>query len=309
MILLSVHILTYNSEKYIEKTLLSIIKQKVDFDYEIVIGDDLSTDKTLDVINRYKSIYPELLNIKRNESQLGILKNFKMTLDRCKGQYVFDIAGDDLLKHEYALQKMVNAFKKDPNLGFIDCGFDRLNDKNNNISPFKNKKIINASKKAYTQAVLLGKIIPVGICYNRERLSQHVNFNTYIDMNLTIEDYPILVDMIMHTKFHRINESLVIYRVHDDSYSHKKTFENHFFLNNQMRSLFNYFSNKYSFPEDIIEKFHTNSYKELLFFAAYFEKKELGKDTFKKLKSKSIKDWIHYWASQSKLFRKLVSIV
>ncbi|MDO5980113.1 glycosyltransferase family 2 protein [Flavivirga spongiicola] len=309
MILLSVHLITFNNEKHIEETLQSILKQKVSFDYEIIIGDDCSTDKTLNIINRYKSNYPHLFNIKRNEAQLGILKNFKTTLDRCKGQFVFDIAGDDVLKHEDALQKMVDTLKKNSKLGFVDAGYDRLNDKNKRITPFINKKLINVSKNEYKEAILLGQIVPISHCYNKKLLYKHVSFESYIDMNLTIDDYPILVDMIMHTDFQRINEALVTYRVHDDSYSHKKTFESHFFLNNQMKILFDYFSKKYNYSENIIKKFHINSYKELLFFAGYFEKKELGKEVFKKLKSKSVKDYVHYYASQNSFFRRLISIL
>lgn len=309
MTLLSVHLLTYNNEKHIEVTLESIVNQKVNFEYEIVIGDDCSTDNTLDILTKYKLKYPTLIKLKRNKTQLGILKNFKTTLDRCNGKYVFDIAGDDIIQSENALQIMVDALQKDTNIGFVDCGYDRLDDKNGRIIRFKNRSIITASKTAYLNAVLMGKIIPVGLCYNKDLLYQYVDFETYFKMNLTIEDYPILVDMIMNTNFSRITKSLVTYRVHDTSYSHKKTFENHSFLNNQMRNLFDYMAKKYSYPQNIKQSFHNNSLKELLFFAGYFEKKELGKKVFQNIKSKNVKDYIHYYASQNKLFRKLIAII
>ncbi len=309
MILLSVHLLTFNSEKYIEETLTSILKQKVHFDYEIVIGDDCSTDKTLEIVKRYALKHPNLFKVKQNKVQLGILKNFKTTLDRCQGKYVFDLAGDDLLKGNLALQKMMDVFNNNPELGFIDSGMDKLNDENNKTQTLVNKETLHTSEDNYVKAAMLGHIIPTGLCYNRKLLYKHVDFETYIDMKITIEDYPILMDMIMCTKFKRITESLVIYRVHDDSYSHKRTFESHFFLNNQMRTLFKYFSNKYNFSKGIVDTFYSNSDKELLFFAGYFEKKELGNDIFIKLKSKSTKDYIHYCASQSQLFRKLISFI
>jgi glycosyltransferase involved in cell wall biosynthesis len=129
MVELSVHLITYNNEKHIEETLQSILKQKVDFNYEIVVGDDCSIDNTLDIIIKYQLAYPNLFNIKKNEKQLGILGNFKATLDRCNGLYVFDIAGDDLLKHENTLQKMVDVLKGNNNLGFVDSGVDLIDEK------------------------------------------------------------------------------------------------------------------------------------------------------------------------------------
>ena len=128
MIDLSIHLITYNNEKHIEDTLQSILKQNVDFEYEIVVGDDCSTDDSLKIINQYSEKHPSLFNVKKNETQLGILKNFKTTLDRCKGAYVFDIAGDDMLKTNDALQKMVNILNKNTNLGFVDSGFDNFNE-------------------------------------------------------------------------------------------------------------------------------------------------------------------------------------
>ena len=56
MVKLSVHILTYNSEAFISRCLSSIIEQQTNFPYEIVIGDDASTDKTVDIINSYTNI-------------------------------------------------------------------------------------------------------------------------------------------------------------------------------------------------------------------------------------------------------------
>ena len=66
---------------------------------------------------------------------------------------------------------------------------------------------------------------------NKKHLYEFVDFDTYLNMNITIDDYPILVDLVMNTSFTTINESLHIYRVHNQSYSHTKSFENHYFLN------------------------------------------------------------------------------
>lgn len=307
MVELSVHLITYNNEKHIEETLQSILNQKVDFNYEIVVGDDCSTDDTLLIINKYQLANPNLFSIKKNEKQLGILGNFKATLDRCSGLYVFDIAGDDLLKHENALQKMVDVLKENNNLGFVDSGVDLLDEKKN-IKPFINKKPVQATKEIYKEQLILGKLLPTGICFNKKLLYEFVDFETYLDMELTIEDYPILIDMVMNTDFKTINESLHIYRVHNDSHSHKKNFENHYFLKNQMKNLFDYFNKKYGFSENTIQTFNNNYYKEILFLAGFFEKKQIGKDIYKKLKTKKIEDYIHYLASQNKFFRKLVSM-
>jgi hypothetical protein len=234
------------------------------------------------------------------------LGNFKSTLDRCSGSYIFDIAGDDMLKSDNALQKMVEALQRDSSIGFVDSGYDRLDDKYNSITHFKNKAVISATKNEYKKHILLGKIAPTGHCYNRECLYKYVDFDSYLKMQITIEDYPILVDMIMHTSVARINESLHTYRAHDNSYSHKKDFGKLVFQKQEMKKLFEYFSNKYTFSKQLAEAYFENYNKELLFLAGYFKNNVLGKEMFTKINSKSPRDFIHYYASQYGWIRSLI---
>ncbi|WP_428025515.1 hypothetical protein, partial [Arcobacter sp.] len=170
-------------------------------------------------------------------------------------------------------------------------GVDKFYEENNTIKPFSNSNNIKAPINQYKEQLLLGKILPIGICFNKKLLYQHVDFDGYFNMKITIEDYPILVDLAMNTNIYKVNEVLHVYRIHHDSYSNKKTFESHAFLNLQMKNLFDFFNKKYEFPKDIIQKFNNNYYKQLLFLAGYFEKKEVGKKAFNKIKTKSIKDY------------------
>ena len=309
MIELSVHLITYNSSAYIKETLDSILKQDVNFKYEIVVGDDNSSDNTLSIINQYASRYPNIFHIKKNDVQLGILKNFKSTLDRCKGNYVFDIAGDDILKSKFALQKMVDVLRSDKRLGFVDSGFDSFFEDKNKTAYFSNKANITCTVDKYRESIFSGRVAPIGICFNRELLYKHVDFDTYSKMNITIEDYPILVDLTQNTAFARIEESLHIYRVHDSSFSHQKSFKDQYFLLNQMKRLFDFFSEKYNFETTLIENYNKAYLKRGLYFTAFYEEKSLGKEFFSKLEDKSWRDYVHFLISQNKIARKLASII
>lgn len=303
--LLSVHVLTYNSEKYIEATIQSILKQKTSFNFEIVIGDDKSTDNTPNILTKFSEEYPNIINYKRNEEQLGILKNFKATLDRCKGKYILDIAGDDLLKHQYSLQKLVDVFEKNPNLGFVDSGYDTYYEKTKKTVLFANKTIINYSKNKYKETLLLGKITPIGTCYKRQALYDYVDFDTYIQNETVFEDYPILVDLVMNTDFDRINKSLFVYRIHSGSYSNKKDFKLQLDLKEQMLTLVKFFVKKYHLPEIVLEDYQKLSCKSKLHTAGYFGDKTLGKSMFKSLKGhRTTSDFLNYLSSQFFLFRK-----
>ncbi|GAA4281484.1 glycosyltransferase family 2 protein [Gaetbulibacter aestuarii] len=305
---LSVLLITYNNELHIRETLDSLVQQSCDFNFEIAVGDDKSTDKTFEIIRAYATEYPGLFNIQQNRSQLGILGNLKTTLDRCNGRLIFNFDGDDIVKSKEALQKFVDTFKQKPEIGFVDSGYDRLLNEENKIIPFSNRSSIFASKETYKNLIKLGQVIPVGMCFKKDLIYQYVDFDYYMGQNITIEDYPILVDMVMHCDFERIEESLHIYRVHSSSYSHKKSFERIYFLNNQMLKLFNHFHKKYHFSKSLVETYVETHHKSVLFNAGKYENKNAGRESFNSIKNKSIRDYIHYWASQYPIVGRLIRL-
>ncbi len=94
-IMFSVCVITYNQEQYIVQTLDSIMNQKHNYSYEIVIGEDCSTDNTKKVLLDYVEKYPGIIKPIFNNPNKGLLKNYYNTLSNCKGKYIMECAGDD----------------------------------------------------------------------------------------------------------------------------------------------------------------------------------------------------------------------
>lgn len=59
----SVMMVTYNHEKYLEQAILSVIGQNTDFKYELLIGEDCSTDRTREIARKYQKMYPEVIKL------------------------------------------------------------------------------------------------------------------------------------------------------------------------------------------------------------------------------------------------------
>ncbi len=108
----NVCVITYNHEEFIEKALASILNQKADFDFDIVIGDDCSSDKTKEIILKYKQRYPDLIRILFSEKNIGMRENFLRSLKACKGKYIAILEGDDYWTDEYKLQKQFDYLEK-----------------------------------------------------------------------------------------------------------------------------------------------------------------------------------------------------
>jgi len=105
---LSVFIVSYNQEKYIAQTIASIINQSV-LPYEIIISDDHSKDNTWNIINEYAIQYPDLIKINRNESNVGVYKNFNKATKLTTGNIITCVAGDDYINAGYieAIHKFI----------------------------------------------------------------------------------------------------------------------------------------------------------------------------------------------------------
>lgn len=142
---LSVALITYNHEKYIREALDSILMQKTNFDFEIVIGDDCSTDNTPVICKEYKNKH-ENIKYERYESNGGISSNWIKTISRCKGDYIALLEGDDFWTSRGKLQLQVDFLDKNTQYSFCYHGFDiKYQDNSRVYNNFRNK--LNAEKK------------------------------------------------------------------------------------------------------------------------------------------------------------------
>lgn len=114
--LLSVIFITYNHEKYVEKALRSVLDQKTDFDFEVVIGEDCSTDSTREVIAEVLKDYPNAqVRLNYAEKNSGRpTKNVYNTTMLCEGEYLAYLEGDDYWSDDHKLQKEVDFLKEHP---------------------------------------------------------------------------------------------------------------------------------------------------------------------------------------------------
>jgi glycosyltransferase involved in cell wall biosynthesis len=111
-IIVSVCMITFNQESYIKQAIDSALMQKTSFNYEIVIGEDCSTDNTRKIIEEYRAKYPEKIRLLLNTKNVGAVKNLAETLKACKGKYIALLEGDDYWTSFDKLQKQVD---------FLEC--------------------------------------------------------------------------------------------------------------------------------------------------------------------------------------------
>ena len=219
MDLISVCIPTYNSEKYIEECINSVLSQTYQ-NIEIIVSDNNSQDNTLKVI---KSLNIENIKININKNNVGMVENFNILSRLANGHYIKFLCSDDKLE-KTALELSVRPFKEHKNLVLVATAKSVIDADSQTIF----KKISNLNTGVHSGEKIINKILyssrnPVGepsAVLVRKDIFKIVNgFKSYFPMTLDIDFW---ISVLKHGDLYFINDPLASFRVHKDSYSIQK---------------------------------------------------------------------------------------
>jgi glycosyltransferase involved in cell wall biosynthesis len=107
-------LISYNLENLVAGAIDGALMQKLDYPYEIVIGDDVSKDGTREILLDYQKKYPDKIRVILNEKNLGVAGNLISTINACRGEYVAFCDGDDYWTDPLKLQIQVDELEKHP---------------------------------------------------------------------------------------------------------------------------------------------------------------------------------------------------
>lgn len=111
----SVLVITYQHVRFIEEAVRSALTQDTTFDFEVVVGDDASTDGTTEVLERLAK-HDSRVRLHRNARNLGVTANLMNTYARCGGSYVAVLEGDDYWTDPTKLQRQVEQMERHPDV-------------------------------------------------------------------------------------------------------------------------------------------------------------------------------------------------
>jgi glycosyltransferase involved in cell wall biosynthesis len=209
---LSVTIITYNHERYISQAIDSILAQRVNFDYEIVIGEDCSTDRTRAVIMDFQRRYPDRIVTLLRDRNIGVMRNFAGTIEACRGQYVAFLEGDDYWTATDKLQKQVDFL--DAHLDFAICchRVQSLYEAGSENFDVKFKVFPPRPAGLYTiEDLLRGNfVMTCSTVLRRELISPFPKW--FFEMKLG--DWGLCAMVARHGKIELMDETMATYRVH-----------------------------------------------------------------------------------------------
>lgn len=101
----SVCIATYNHERYVHDCVMSVVAQANEVALELLIGDDMSDDRTGEIAQSLAARFPDTIYYFRRDSRMGGERNYQLLIERARGEYVCHLDGDDYwLPGKLALQ-------------------------------------------------------------------------------------------------------------------------------------------------------------------------------------------------------------
>jgi glycosyltransferase involved in cell wall biosynthesis len=112
--LVSVRVVTYNHERWIAQCLEGILMQRTTFPYEVIVGEDCSTDRTREIVLAYAERHPDTIRVLPPEANLGHQRNSFRVQQACRGKYHAMLEGDDYWIDPLKLQKQADFMEAHP---------------------------------------------------------------------------------------------------------------------------------------------------------------------------------------------------
>lgn len=186
MVMVSIDCITYNHEPYIAKTIEGFLMQETDFDVEILIHEDASTDRTADIVRSYEMKYPDKIRViyqTENQYSKGVFVNL-LNMRRARGKYIAICDGDDYWTDPKKLQKQVDYMESHPDctLCFHDAYVETNGTLHNEwrVIPWmpENKKYASSEPRTYNagELQLLGFIPTMSMLYRNENTANMLSW-------------------------------------------------------------------------------------------------------------------------------------
>lgn len=135
---------SYNKEKYIAEALDSVFMQETNYDYHIIVADDCSTDKTIEIVKQYQEKFSNKITLLTSDKNLKLYKNILRAYEITKTDYFCVLDPDDYWIDKYKIQKALDFLEKNKDFTIYVTDTNILT-KNGEIKPFINRRKIKDS--------------------------------------------------------------------------------------------------------------------------------------------------------------------
>lgn len=259
-ILVSIVCLTYNHEKYISDALNSFLAQQTNFNFEIIIHDDASTDKTAEIVALYTAKHPEIIRpfyqTKNQYVNEGLFSIYNFAFQKCRGKYIAYCEGDDWYSDIDKLQKQVDFMDAHQDHGLVHTGFKRFKNDSNRMSSYDSTKHIPKQGDVFADLLILNHIAAPTTLFRSDLAIKAMKelLPTSKKDNWLTADYPIWLHIAMNNKIGYLPDVTTINRLSRDSLSSAKKYQRFLRFSGSVKAIKEFFIQFAKVDQDISEK-------------------------------------------------------
>lgn len=313
----SVLLITYNHEKYIAQAIKSALNQITDFKYEILIGDDCSTDKTTEIVRTFSNANPEKIKLISSERNVGPLLNEKRLVDTSKGKYLAFLEGDDYWSDDKKLQKQYDFLESHPDYGLTHSDVDHYYENTGVVERSVNKTNgVSIPQGDIFLELLKPKALFIKTAtsfFKKEIILKNFDYHKAIEQQWPTTDLALWLDIAYHSKIHYFNEVFATYRLLNESASRTLSPEKKYTFHIGLYKLKFHYLEKYNCNLETRSKIEEEKYRDLLRIAFNSNNRLLSDESIKYLKKRklhiSVKEQLMVLSTKNVFFRFIVSLL
>tara|TARA_B100001057_G_C22830766_1_gene943319 strand:+ start:556 stop:1449 length:894 start_codon:yes stop_codon:yes gene_type:complete len=217
--LISIIINCHNGEKYLNKTLESILHQKYK-NYEVIFVDNFSKDSSAEI---FKRIQDKRFKYFKTKKKIRLYEGRNLALKKCRGEFITFLDADDWWEKDFLLSKN-KFFKSSNDYGFCFSNCMHFYENKQKYKVFSSKKLPSGF---ILEDLLKFYFVKMGTIIIKKRLIQSLKFNSRYNI---IGDYDLIIRAAKETKGMSFQNKLVNIRIHQNNFSHRnrKMFYNEF---------------------------------------------------------------------------------
>ncbi len=210
----SIIITSFNHANTLRRAIESVLRQKTDFKTEIIVVDDGSTDESPEIIREYI----EKLDFASCLGHQGIMATYFKALNRCTGDYICFCDCDDYWTDEFKLQKQADYMDANPDCGLcvtkVASEYSDGSLKTGMFLPdeITYDKLLRGNAYLHAQSYMIRK----------SDYDKYINFEKFIHKRFHVWDYPIVLELAQHTRFHCLDFYSAVYVKNPESFTNTR---------------------------------------------------------------------------------------
>lgn len=261
--LISVVVCTYNQEATIARTLDSILMQQCHVPYEIIIGEDCSTDGTLAICKSYASKHPDKIHLIANNENKGVQDNYFDCILASNGQYIADCAGDDFWIDPLKLEKEVTILEQRPDVTLVHTNWHSYHVTTGTSTPSPQKPFtapITPGKDMLEAIITQTRIPVIHLCtslYRASVIRQALHEDPFMFRNIEFgcEDIQVAFVMALKGEIAYLPDVTLNYNQGQETISFSHNYHKQFTFARRVGDLSHYIATKYGIESKNTERY------------------------------------------------------